>query len=83
MIKREEFYKLCTEFLNKLNDEIASKDVPADSNLFENGIIDSFGLTELLIFIQEITKKEIPFEQLSLKKVSSLSSLYSSFVSEE
>ncbi|MNW37831.1 D-alanine--poly(phosphoribitol) ligase subunit 2 [compost metagenome] len=54
-------------------------EIEEDSDLIRTGIVDSFSLTELILFIEDLTGHEIPVDDFEVDSIRSFNAIYNTF----
>ena len=62
--KIQEYFKMSSDYAPTFQE-----------NLFESGVLDSFGVVEFLTFIQEVFNAEIPIEDITEENFSTIDSI--------
>ncbi len=76
----KEFTDEVSEFLLKKNPDAVSGPVHEDTDLIREGIVNSFTLTELLLFIEDLTQSEFPIMDVDIDSLRSIRSIYENFI---
>jgi acyl carrier protein len=82
-MEEQVFYKELTGFLKKRNPELADVQFDEDTHLIKTGILDSFAVTELILFVEDITQKPVRVEGLSANTIKSLRTMYDFFIEDK
>jgi methoxymalonate biosynthesis acyl carrier protein len=75
MPARAEFIRATGDFLRQMNPSGPQAFGP-DDDLFTLGLVDSLRLVELIVFMEELTGREIPVEDYSIASFYTLNNLY-------
>lgn len=59
---------------------VAPGRVQVDTNLLEDGLLDSFALVQFVLFVERTLKIEIPIGDFMLESIASISSIYDHYV---
>lgn len=70
------------DYLASRNPELENGDLDPSQNLIKSGIIDSFGFADLLIFLEDLFERQIPFEDIHIDNLDTLEKIYSMFTRE-
>ena len=62
---RETFYQSIKEFLRTQSPDKEIDPIGEHDNLFDAGLLDSFNMIYLILFIEELSQKEIQLERYS------------------
>lgn len=68
------------ELLGQATGAAEPVDFGEDDDLFSSGILDSFALTELVMFVEETTGREISIEQMSRERFATMGAIFRAFV---
>jgi len=79
-MERDLFYSELTKFLKERNPEIKDIQIEENTNLIQEGILDSFSVVELIMFIEKTSNKRLEVERLNSKSIESLSGIYEYFI---
>ena len=79
-MQRDEFDKQVQEFLRAINAEAGNHEFPAvigpDDNLFDMGLVTSFSVIRMIVFIEEISGTTIELSDHELERFYTLRGLY-------
>lgn len=78
-MNKDEFFAKSREFLAKKK-KLSVEEVSPEAHLVETGLVDSLLMTELILFIEDLTGKEIDIETFELSRFTSLSAIYENYV---
>jgi acyl carrier protein len=80
-MEREHFYKTMREFIAELAAERTGEPVTTaigeDDNLFDLGLINSFSIIQMIVFIEELTGTSIDLSAHELETFYTLRGIYS------
>jgi acyl carrier protein len=80
-MEREHFYKAMSEFITGLAAERTGEPVTAvigdDDNLFDLGLVNSFTIIQMIVFLEELTGVSIDLSVHELESFYTLRGIYS------
>ena len=79
-MERDTFYEKVGGFIRA---QCAPPNAPVfdgSTDLIRNGVIDSFALTEIILYIEEITGRAVSIEHIGIAHVSSMEAMYTTFL---
>lgn len=77
---KEIFYPQIISFLKEKNPECKEELILPSTNLIYGGILDSFAVVELIIFIEKITNKQLDVDKLNTKSIETIENIYNYFI---
>lgn len=72
MIKKTQIINSLVNFVQTGNPSIKKKNIPLNKSLLETGLLDSFGIIELISFIEKKYKIKIEDKEINKKDFGSL-----------
>lgn len=80
-MEREQFYREVVGFLGRLATETGAETPPAagidpDDNLFDLGLVNSFSMIRMIVFVEELTSVPVDLADHDLETFYSLRGLY-------
>lgn len=77
------FTEAVTQFLLKdtANQSLDIQQIKPDTNLWKEGLIDSFRIMELVFFLEDLLQIEIDFEYSLIRNFESIDTIYDTLVS--
>lgn len=80
MIGRDEFAKRFEEFITGVDPERSLAGVGPSDNLFDAGVLDSFTVAKVIIFLEHLVGGQIDLSEASIESFSTVDSIYETFV---
>ncbi|MGX7825345.1 acyl carrier protein [Actinokineospora sp. 24-640] len=80
MVGRDEFAKRFEEFVTGVDPERSLAGVGPDDNLFDAGVLDSFTVVKVIVFLEELTGAPIDLGEASIESFATLNGIYDTFV---
>ena len=81
MLDRAEFTSRFGDFIAAIDEERSVTTVGPDDNLFDAGVLDSFTVVKVIVFLEELVGRPIDLQDASIESFASLNSIYTTFVS--
>ena len=81
MLDRAEFTSRFGEFVASIDPDRSLATVGPDDNLFDAGVLDSFTVVKVIVFLEELVGEPIDLQEASIESFASLNSIYATFVS--
>ena len=82
-INRKDFFSRLGALLRARNPRAAEIDFDEHTDLIREQILDSFGVTEVILFVEEYTGRPIRVEDLTPTQIMTMELIYHHFVAEE
>jgi len=79
-MEEQAFYTELKKFLLARNPELGQINFDENTHLIKTGILDSFAVTELILFIEDLTGNPVQVEGLSVDTIKTLKSIYEFFI---
>ena len=80
-MKKEVFLQRIVEFIQEFTTPPQHKlNITVHTQLIETKIVDSLLLTELILFIEDLTNSMIDIESFDVNSFSSIESMYSTYI---
>ncbi len=76
---RSDFYQGVRHFLGSRTG-VERGDLTSNANLIQEGIVDSVLLTELILYVEDVTSREIDVDNFRLSTFSTMESIYDHYV---
>lgn len=79
-VGREEFVREFGAWVKELNPDIDPSELRADENLFDAGVLDSFSVLRVIMFVEQLRGAEVDLEEANIESFSSLDRIYETFI---
>lgn len=79
-MEQTHFYTELKSFLVNRNEDLNELSFDENTHLIRNGIIDSFAVTELILFIEDLISKPVEIEELKVDNIVTMESIYNFFI---
>lgn len=77
---RDDFSNQFRAWLAEFNPEVDPADISDQENLFDAGVLDSFSVVSVVMFVEKFRGSELNLEEASIEAFSSLNQIYESFI---
>ncbi len=76
---KDEFNAKILEFFES-EDKFDISNISVDDNLFNNGLLESFNIPKLILFIEEAREKPVDLQGINIEAFFTISSIYDHFI---
>lgn len=80
MLDRMEFTSRFGEFISGVDQDRSVGTVGPDDNLFDAGVLDSFTVVKVIVFLERLLGRPVDLQDASIESFASLNSIYDTFV---
>jgi acyl carrier protein len=80
MLDRTEFTSRFGEFVSGVDEERSIATLGPDDNLFDAGVLDSFTVVKVIVFLEHLVGRPVDLQEASIESFASLNSIYDNFV---
>jgi acyl carrier protein len=80
MLSRERFVIEFRGFVEGLGRDRSAAGIGVADNLFDAGVLDSFTVVKVIVFIEELTGSPVDLEEASIESFSTMESIFTNFV---
>lgn len=70
------FTNAVLQFLRRNNPEKPFDSIPTDENLFNIGMLESFSIPSLAMYLEKISQKKLPMENITIEAFYSIDSMF-------
>ncbi len=75
----DQFYERVTVFLTETSPDFAGRQPTRDQDLIKTGVLDSHTIINLILYVEELSDREISLDELTISGISSLAALYATY----
>lgn len=77
---RDDFSNQFRTWLAEFNPEVDPAALSSGDNLFDTGVLDSFSVVSVVMFVEKFRGSELNLEEASIESFSSLDRIYETFI---